>query len=111
LIVGIQSFSYSQIAPLNPIDEDHADQFGHLMVQTYDGRFSSVHSLANDVIHKITGKDQFYFAGKGKMDAMHLFLDMNVDHSYWKDQKIIVVREQSLRDLLGISGKYASYSP
>ncbi len=110
LMVGIHSFGFSQNIIQNPINVDHADQFGHLLVQTYDGRFSSVHSLANDVVHKLSGKDHFNIDGKGKMDAMQLFLDMHVDPDFWKFQKIIVVREQALRDILGISGKYAPFN-
>ena len=110
LLIGIQSFGFSQTPIQNPINVDHADQFGHLLVQTYDGRFSSVHSLATDVIHKISGKDELNFPGKGKMDAMQVFLDILVDPDFWKDQKIIIIREQSLRDILGASGKYASFN-
>ncbi|MDH5366681.1 MAG: cytochrome c biogenesis protein CcsA, partial [Cyclobacteriaceae bacterium] len=103
-------FGFSQNSTPNPINIDHADQFGHLLVQTYDGRFSSVHSLAVDVVHKITGKDKFNIAEKGKMDAMHLFHDMLVDPVFWKEQNLIVIREQSVRDLLGVTGKHASFS-
>ena len=110
LFLGTQSFGFSQNSTPNPINIDHADQFGHLLVQTYDGRFSSVHSLAVDVVHKITGKDKFNIAEKGKMDAMHLFHDMLVDPVFWKEQNLIVIREQSVRDLLGVTGKHASFS-
>jgi cytochrome c-type biogenesis protein CcsB len=41
---------------------------------------------------------------------MQLFLDMHVDPEFWKNQKMIVVRDQSLRNILGISGKYASFN-
>ncbi|MDF1551239.1 MAG: cytochrome c biogenesis protein ResB, partial [Bacteroidales bacterium] len=110
LAVGIQSFSFSQNSIQNPINVDHADQFGHLLVQTYDGRFSSVHSLATDVIHKISGKDHFNIEGKGKMDPMQLFLDMHVDPKFWQHQNLIIVREQALRDIIGVNLKHAPYS-
>jgi hypothetical protein len=35
------------------ISEVHADKFGEVVVQGYDGRFFPVHTLAVDVIHKI----------------------------------------------------------
>jgi hypothetical protein len=110
LIMGIQGMGFSQNSFFDPIDKNHADQFGHILVQTYDGRFSSVHSLAVDVIHKITGKDNFDVEGKGKMDAMLLFMDILVDPEFWKTQELIVIREQSLREILGVSGKYASFN-
>jgi hypothetical protein len=110
LVVGIQSSGFSQNSIQNPINIDHADQFGHLLVQTYDGRFSSVHSLATDVIHKISGKDHFNIEGKGKMDPMQLFLDMHVDPQFWQHQNLIIVREQALRDIIGVNLKYVPYS-
>ena len=109
-IFGFHGFSFSQNNFQNPINTEHAERFGNLIVQTYDGRFSSVHSLATDVIHKISGKDYFNIEGKGKMDAMHTFLDIHLNAEFWKDQKIILIREQSLRDILGVSGKYASFN-
>jgi len=108
--IGILGSGFSQNSIQKAIDKDHADKFGRLLVQTYDGRFSSVHSLAVDVVHKLTGKDDFNIKGKGKMDAMHLFLDMHVDPEFWKQQELIVIREQSLRDILGVRGKLAPFS-
>ncbi|WP_372793240.1 cytochrome c biogenesis protein CcsA [Lutibacter sp.] len=110
LLLGSANVCVSQNQIANPINAAHADAFGHLLVQTYDGRFSAVHSLATDVIHKITGKDNFTTVSKGKMDAMQLFLDMHVDPGFWRNQKMIVVREESLRNILGIKGKYASFN-
>ncbi|WP_242157551.1 cytochrome c biogenesis protein [Aestuariivivens sediminis] len=109
LCLGALSFGWSQTSYLKPINKDHADRFGHVLVQTYDGRFSSINSLAIDVMHKLNGKDRFNFAGKGTMDAMQLFLDMHVDPEFYKQQELIVIREKSLRDVLGLSGKMASF--
>ena len=107
-LAGIQGIGFSQNTVKNAVSAEHADRFGHLLVQTYDGRFSSVHSLATDVVHKITGKNNFKIEGKGKMDPMQLFLDMRLDPDFWLNQKIIQINEQSLRNILGLSGKYAS---
>lgn len=109
LLFGFTSIGFSQNQSIGPISSEHADNFGHLLVQTYDGRFSSVHSLATDVVHKISGKDNFTTAAKGEMNTMQVFLDMHLDPEFWKNQKIIVIREQSLREILGVTGKHASY--
>ncbi|HAW50982.1 MAG TPA: hypothetical protein DCX54_01450 [Flavobacteriales bacterium] len=102
-------FSQSNQHIQNPINKEHAHRFGQLLVQTYDGRFSSVHSLAVDVIHKVSGKDHFEVEGKGRMDEMQVFVDMLVDPDFWKTQKTIIIREKSLRNVLGVSGKHASF--
>lgn len=108
-IFGLCSIASSQEAVLKPVSKQHAEKLGQLIVQTFDGRSEPVHTLAYDVMHKISRKDKFEFAGKGEMDAMQVFLDMIINSQYWKSQKIIYVREKAVADLLGIEGKYASY--
>lgn len=109
LVLGLTTFSYSQnVHPV--VDAAHADKFGHLIAQTIDGRFEPVNSLAYDVLHKITRKDKFNLSGKGEMNAMQVFTDMIIDPEFWKLQKIVYIKEQSVRDVLGIETKAASFN-
>ncbi|MCK9422390.1 MAG: cytochrome c biogenesis protein CcsA [Bacteroidales bacterium] len=91
------------------VGADHAEKFGHLLVQTFDGRFEPIHTLAYDVMHKISRKDQIHTDKKGDMDAIQVFMDMLMDPEYWKHQKIIYVREKAVRDILGVGGQYACF--
>jgi cytochrome c-type biogenesis protein CcsB len=99
----------AQQTPQKPVAPEHAEKFGHILSQTFDGRFEPVHSLAYDVMHKIARKDEFEIAGKGKMNAMQVILDMLLFPEFWKEQKIIYVREESVQDIIGIKSKYASF--
>lgn len=108
-LAGLNGLAYSQNIVQQPVSREEADKFGHLVVQTFDGRFEPMHTLAYDVIHKISRKDQFSIAGKGDMNAMQVFLDMIIDPSFWNQQKMIYIREKSLQDVMGISGQYASF--
>ncbi|MCX6296300.1 MAG: cytochrome c biogenesis protein CcsA, partial [Bacteroidetes bacterium] len=108
-LVGFSSFVNSQNQNLPIVDATHADKFGHLITQTVDGRLEPLNSLAYDVLHKVARKDKFQIEGKGELDAMQTFLDMMVDPEFWKEQKIIYIKEQSVRDVLGISTKEASF--
>ncbi len=111
-------YGFSQEKPIpevtstnqNPVSEDHAEKFGHLIVQNYDGRFSPINTLAYDVMHKISRKDNLNIPGIGKMTAIQIFLDLPINSAFWKDQDIIYVREKPIIDLLGIQGKYASFN-
>jgi cytochrome c-type biogenesis protein CcsB len=94
----------------NPVSIEHAEKFGHLLVQTYDGRFAPVNTLAYDVLHKISRKDKFDIPGKGKLNAMQIFLDFPLNSAFWSEQKIIYVREKPIMDLIGAEGKYASFN-
>jgi cytochrome c-type biogenesis protein CcsB len=109
-LFGFTIFSFGQQAPQNPVSLDHADKFGHLLSQTFDGRFEPVHSLAYDVMHKISRKDQFDIEGKGKMNAMQVLLDMILFPDFWKQQKILYVREKSVQDIIGVNTKYATFN-
>ncbi len=98
----------AQNATQKPISPEHAERFGKVMVQTFDGRFEPIHTLAIDVLHKISRKDHFEAPGKGDLTALQVFVDMMVDGNYWQNQKIIYIREKSVRDVLGVQGKLAS---
>jgi cytochrome c-type biogenesis protein CcsB len=106
---GLFSFSVAQEITQKPVSVDHADKFGHLLSQTFDGRFEPVHSLAYDVMHKISRKDEFDLAGKGKMNAMQVLIDMLISPDFWKEQEIIYVKEKSVQDIIGINSKYAKF--
>jgi cytochrome c-type biogenesis protein CcsB len=94
---------------LYSVSKDHANKFGELIVQNYEGRFSPVHTLAIDVMHKVSRKDKFDIPGRGKMTAMQVFLDLPLNAEFWKKQNIIYVREKSVTDILGLSGKYVAF--
>ncbi len=108
-ILGLGGIANAQEIIRKPVSKEHAEVFGQLIVQTFDGRAEPVYTLAYDALHKISRKDKFNFAGKGEMDAMQVFIDMILDASYWKRQQIIFVKEKPLASQLGINGKYASY--
>ena len=101
--------SFSQNSNIT-ISESHADKLGHLIVQTPDGRFEPVQTLAFDVTHKISRKDEFDIVGRGKMNAVQVFIDMVINPEFWKQQKIIYIRETSVRTVLGLSDGYACFN-
>ncbi|OFX20052.1 MAG: hypothetical protein A2033_01735 [Bacteroidetes bacterium GWA2_31_9] len=109
IILLFSTFSFSQSGNSPVISAEHAEKAGHLLVQTYDGRIEPLHTLAIDIMHKISRKDKFELEGKGTINNMQAFIDMVIDAEYWKNQKIIYVKEQSVRDILGVKEKYASY--
>lgn len=95
---------------LYSVSAEHADKFGELIVQTYEGRFAPLHTLAIDVMHKVSRKDQFNIPTRGKMSAIQVFLDLTLNAEFWKNQKVIYVRERSVTDIIGITGKYAAFN-
>lgn len=108
LLLVFSTITFSQTVKA-PVDAAHADKFGHLITQAVDGRFEPIHSLAYDVLHKITRKDKFTIEGKGDLNAMQVFIDIMADPAFWKQQKIVYVKEQSVKDVLGITTKGAAF--
>lgn len=110
-LLGVVSFANNDFQAQDNIDvvsAEHADKFGHLLVQN-NGRIEPVHTLAYDVFHKISKKDQFDFPETGKVNAMQLFLDYPIHWKYWQDQKMIYLRGGTgVAELIGVEGKYAS---
>jgi hypothetical protein len=109
-LFGLSLNSFAQSNEIKHVSAEHADKFGHLVVQTINGRFEPVNTLAFDVLHKISRKDVFEVDGAGTMKAMQVFMDMPLNTEFWKTQKIIYIREKSVQDVLGISGKYAAFN-
>ena len=109
LILGLNCIVSSQNSINNAVAPAHADKFGRLLTQTYDGRFAPVHTLALDLMHKISKKESFYFEGKGKLNAMQAFIDMMAEPDFWQQQKIIYIPQQAIRDIIGINSDYASF--
>lgn len=110
-------FSQNGVSPLpmqdtgtTKVTVEHAKKFGHLITQTYDGRFAPVNTLAYDVMHKISKKDKFEIPGKGKMDAMQVFLDLTLNPEFWKQQKMIYVGEKPVMTAIGKEGKRAAFN-
>ncbi len=92
------------------VSSKHADEFASLIVQTYEGRFAPVHTLAVDVLHKIGRKDYVEVPGRGRLTAVQWFLDMPLNAEFWKQQKMIYVREKPVMDAVGLVGKHASFA-
>jgi cytochrome c-type biogenesis protein CcsB len=108
-MLGFSAVVSAQSTSSAVVDSKHAEKFGHLLTQTYDGRFAPANTLALDVMHKVCKRENFNFAGKGKMNAMQAFLDMMAEPEFWQQQKIIYVPRQEIRDIIGIKTEYAAF--
>ncbi|MCK5838911.1 MAG: cytochrome c biogenesis protein ResB, partial [Bacteroidales bacterium] len=87
------------------IDKDHARCFGELLVQDNDGRIEPMNTLTSEVLRKIARSDKI-----NELSADQVFLGMVSDPGYWQTVPMIKVSDPSLKDLLGLEGKYASFN-
>ena len=110
LAFAFGSYAQNPESARKPVSRQHADMFGRLLVQTYDGRFEPMHTLATDLVHKISRKDLILTDTKGELDGPQVVLDMLLDPNFWKQQKIVYVKEASVQKILGVDGKYACFN-
>ena len=86
-------------------DKAIADDFGRILVQDQKGRTKPLFTLSSDILRKVTGKNEF-----NGLTPMQVYMGLFLDFDYWKDVQLIKVSDSKLRNQLGLSGKYASFS-
>ncbi len=68
----------------NTVSKDHADKFGHLLIQDHQGRIKPINTYALEVLRKIYKKDSY----KG-LTAEQVILSAQVHPAFWAKQPII----------------------
>ena len=85
------------------ISKKHADKFAHILVQDRGGRIKPIHTVASEILRKLTRKDKF----EG-LNASQVLLSMMTYPEYWQHKPIIKVSHPELKKLLGVKGKYVA---
>ncbi|MFP3595524.1 cytochrome c biogenesis protein CcsA [Chryseobacterium sp. SIMBA_029] len=75
--------SADEIIARNKISEEHADKFGYLLVQNFDGRIVPINTEALDVLRKLYKKDAFRGTDGKYLTANQWFLSINTDTPSW----------------------------
>ena len=68
------------------INKEHADKFGYLLVQNYEGRIVPANTQALDILHKLTSRSKFQ-----NLDANQWFLAATIDPMFWAQVNIIKI--------------------
>ncbi len=96
---------FSEFNGENPaIDFTHAEKYGRLVVQNQRGRFEPVHTLANDLLKKVSRQSAY-----NGQSAVQVFLGIHTNSMAWNMEPFIYVSGSALRKKLNIEGKYASF--
>ncbi|MGY4386106.1 cytochrome c-type biogenesis protein CcsB [Pedobacter sp. UYP24] len=77
------------------IDAQHADKFGHILVQNFDGRIEPVNTMALEILRKLHGTDHFY-----TLSANQFFLSISVNPFIWINVPIFKVNTKGGKDIL-----------
>ncbi|MGC9470353.1 MAG: cytochrome c biogenesis protein CcsA [Bacteroidales bacterium] len=86
-------------------DKEQTTSFGRVLVQSGQGRIRPIHSLAADMVHKVTRRNRF-----NGWHPMQIFLGMHLDPYGWQSVKMIRIPGAEVAQLLGTDGSYASFA-
>lgn len=89
----------------NRISEDHASQFGRLLVQGFNDRYEPVNTLAYDVCRKINHSEKIVLKNGEEYTPEQFLLEMMVNGKYFEDKKIIYLdsKNDTLLKFLGVT--------
>lgn len=87
----MRMISADEIIARNKIDKEHADKFGYLLVQNFEGRIVPINTAALDVLRKLYKKDEFKGTDGKYLTANQWFLSVNTDTPSWTMVPIIKV--------------------
>ncbi len=111
LLVGLgllfpqTSRSQTQTSRIQVVDKDHAKAFGKLLLIDPKGRVKPINTLSAEILRKITKRSEFM-----GQNPDQVLLGILSNPGAWQDVKMIKVSDKELRNILGITGRYASFS-
>lgn len=112
-LTGLLLFSYSPAsgdAPppfrINAVSPQHAEEFGHLIIQDHRGRMKPMNTFASEILRKLSRKESLY-----GLQAEQIILGMAAHPKDWYDTPLIKMgKHDKTKELIPIEGKLASYS-
>jgi len=85
------------------VDKELSREFGKVLVQDRKGRTKPLFTLSHDVLRKIHRSNRYK-----DYNAMQVFLGLHFDFQQWQDEPLIKVSHSGVRELIGITGDYAT---
>ncbi len=99
----LHKLSVPQLIERQYVDVNHAEYFSSLQIQDAKGRIKPIHTMALDLLRKLTGKSTFtYFSKEGnkkKLTASQVFIGMHYKPDSWQLLPVIKV-EKTTRDTI-----------
>ncbi|WP_265427708.1 cytochrome c biogenesis protein CcsA [Chryseobacterium sp. YIM B08800] len=99
-LTKMRIISPDEIISRNKISKEHADKFGYLLVQNYEGRIVPINTQALDILRKLYQKDKFKGTDGKYLTAEQWFLSINTDTPSWTMVPLIKVDAKGGKALL-----------
>lgn len=95
----IRQITADEVIAKNKISKEHADKFGYLLVQNFEGRIVPINTQALDVLRKLYKKDAFRGTDGKSLTPEQWFLSINTDTESWTMVPLIQVGSKGGDDL------------
>lgn len=99
-LTKMKMISPDEIIARNKISKEHADKFGYLLVQNFEGRIVPMNTQALDVLRKLYKKDAFRGTDGNYLTANQWFLSVNTDTPSWTMVPLIKIDSKGGKELL-----------
>jgi cytochrome c-type biogenesis protein CcsB len=101
-------FQIDSILKANITPKEHADKFGHMVVQDYSGRMMPMDTYASEMLRKLSKHDKYE-----EFNASQVFLSINESPLLWYNVPIIYLspkKADTIRSIIGVpkEQKYVS---
>ena len=87
------------------IDAAHANEFGRLFVQDNGGRIKPYNTLTNELLRKMARKEKLL-----DLNSNQVFLGMLFNSPFWKNVKMIKLKNPELKKILGTEDTHVSFN-
>lgn len=88
-VLSTQAVDAKSFAAGLQIDPTHADRFGRLLVQDFDGRIEPINTLALEILRKIHGKESFH-----SLNANQFLLAISTSPFKWLNVPLIQISDK-----------------
>lgn len=106
ILLSFSSPAKAEEAPATIISKSHADAFGRLLMQDYQGRFKPMNTFCNEVLRKLARKESLF-----GLSSEQIVLGMAANPPEWYHIPLIKLgNHEEVRKLLGVSESLVRYS-
>lgn len=106
IVLAFSTPAICENAPMPTIDKAHADAFGQILMQDYQGRFKPMNTFASEVLRKLAKKETLY-----GQSAEQIILGMAANPKEWYNIPLIKLgKHEEIRNILGVEGSMAKFN-
>jgi len=101
ILISFSGFAQENKSYLPIINYEHADKFGHLQVQTSQGRIEPINTLSNELLRKLSKRSTYK-----DLSSDQVFLSMMIAPAKWAKEPLIKITHPELIKMFNAKDKH-----